>query len=262
MTNNQRNDSMQNWNEIKVWRKALRAELIARREALDKKTRRRCNERITEHLEQCFPMLAGMVIGFCWPYKGEFDPRFAIRVWRAAGAIAALPEVVAKGSPLRFRKWWPGAPMKPGVYDIPVPLDTEVVQPDAALVPMNGFDGCGYRIGYGGGYFDRTLAALAPRPLAIGVSYELLRLDTIFPQPHDIPMDFVVTEAAVYLAGGKTLAPLDAARCRERALRLIAERGLPRSRAGGTPEGYSSPPCYAHEFPGYFGEAGTADKPK
>lgn len=252
-TNTTRNEAMRDWNEIKVWRKAQRAALIARREALDGETRKRWNERITERLEQCFPTLAGMVVGFCWPYKGEFDPRFAIRDWRGHGVIAALPEVVAKGSPLRFRKWWPGAPMAPGVYDIPVPIDTEVLLPDAALVPMNGFDEHGYRIGYGGGYFDRTLAALSPRPLAIGVSYELLRLETIFPQPHDIPMDFVVTEAAVYSAGGDPLAVLDIAQCRERAVCLLAQRGLPRRDE--TPGGYSSPPCYAQEFPGYFGEA-------
>ncbi len=224
------NVRMKDWIEIKAWRKALRPELIARRAALDRETRKQWNERITGLLEQGFPMLAGLVVGFCWPYKGEFDARFAIRHWRERGATAALPEVVAKGSPLRFRKWWPGAPMVPGVYGIPVPAGTAIVLPDAAVVPMNGFDNQGYRIGYGGGYFDYTLAALAPRPLAIGVSYELARLATIFPQPHDIPMDFVVTEAAVYAADDDSLAPLDVAQCRERAARVLAMRGLPRGR--------------------------------
>ena len=248
------NDRMKDWTEIKAWRKARRSELIARRAALDREMRRHWNERITELLEQSFPMLAGMVVGFCWPYKGEFDARFAIRYWRQRGATAVLPEVVAKGSPLRFRKWWPGAPMAPGIYDIPVPAGTEILLPDAAVVPMTGFDTQGYRLGYGGGYFDRTLAALAPRPLAIGVSYELLRLETIFPQPHDIPMDFVVTEAAVYAADSGSLTPLDIARCRERAAHLLETRGLPRRHGDEAPGGYSSPACYAHEFPGYFGE--------
>ena len=246
---------MKDWNEIKVWRKARRAELIERRARLSREDRTRWNGRITELLEQGFPMLAGMVVGFCWPYKGEFDARFAIRFWRERGATAALPEVVAKGSPLRFRKWWPGAPMAAGVYDIPVPAGTEILLPDAAVVPMSGFDTRGYRLGYGGGYFDRTLAALAPRPLAIGVSYELGRLATIFPQPHDIPMDFVVTETAVYAAGGNSLMPHDIAQCRERAARLLEMRGLPRRQSGRAQGGYSSPACYAREFPRYFGEA-------
>lgn len=245
---------MKDWDEIRLWRKAQRSELIERRARLGREERTRWNERISELLEQGFPMFAGMVVGFCWPYKGEFDARFAIHHWRSRGATAVLPEVVAKGAPLTFRKWWPGAPMAPGVYGIPAPSGTEILLPDAAVVPMNGFDNEGYRIGYGGGYFDRTLAALAPRPLAIGVSYELLRLATIFPQPHDIPMDFVVTEAEVYAAGGGTLAPLDLAQCRERAARLTATRGLPRRHGDKGPDGYSSPACYAHEFPGYFGE--------
>ena len=233
---------MNDWNEIKAWRKARRSELIARRAVLDRETRKRWNERITGLLEEGFPIVVGMVVGFCWPYKGEFDARFAIRHWRERGATAALPEVVAKGSPLRFRKWWPGAPMAPGIYDIPVPAGTEIVLPDAVVVPMNGFDNQGYRIGYGGGYFDYTLAALAPRPLAIGVSYEFARLATIFPQPHDIPMDFVVTEAAVYAADDGSLVVLDVAQCRERAARVLAMRGLPRCRSSASNTNIPSPP--------------------
>jgi len=124
--------------------------------------------------------------------------------FRQHGATLALPEVVneAQGNnvPLHFRKWWPQAPMKTGAYAIPVPDNTELVTPDALIMPMLGFDQQGYRLGYGGGYFDRTLAALKPRPLAIGVAFEILRLDSVHPQPHDIAMDFVVTEAGVYQA--------------------------------------------------------------
>src|SRR6185436_2040899 len=101
-----------------------------------------------------------------------------------------------------FRAWWPGAPMTAGVYDIPIPDGTAIVAPDAAIVPMNGFDAQGYRLGYGGGYFDRTLASMSPRPLAIGVSYEFARLATIYPQPHDVAMDFVVTEAGLHAVKG------------------------------------------------------------
>lgn len=103
--------------------------------------------------------------------------------------------------------------MRPGVYDIPVPDGTEIVVPEVAIVPMVGFDERGYRLGYGGGYFDRTLAAIKPRPLAIGVSYEVLRLATIHPQPHDLPMDFVVTEAGIYRAGAQGLTPIPAEAC-------------------------------------------------
>ena len=243
------------WPEIRDWRKAKRAELIAQRVALEPIRRRQLNAAITAHLEAGFEMLAGMTIGFCWPFKGEFDARFAIRRFREAGAAVALPVVIAKATPLQFRAWWPGAPMTTGVYDIPIPDGTALVVPDVAIVPMNGFDAQGYRLGYGGGYFDRTLDATSPQPLAIGVAFEFAGLPTIRPQPHDVPMDFVVTEAGIYVAKNASLARLSAGKCRELVQQLCAQRGLPRRRAEAA-AGYTSPACYAAEFPGYFGETG------
>src|SRR5688572_10448514 len=241
------------WQQIKAWRKAQRPELIARREQAPAAQRRLWNAAITRHLESGFASLSSMTVGFCWPFKGEFDARFAIRTFRDHGAQSALPAVVDKKGPLEFRLWWPGAPMTSGVYDIPVPDGTQRVVPDAALVPMNGFDAQGYRLGYGGGYFDRTLSVLQPRPLAIGISYELGRLSSIFPQPHDIAMDFVVTEAGVFAVGRAGLQQVDAVTCAALARRLCEERGLPRTKPVQA-AGYSSPVCYAAEFPGYFGE--------
>ncbi len=240
------------WPEIRDWRKQQRAALVERRLALPAATIAQWGAAMTESLVAGFPMLAGMTIGFCWPYKNEFDARFAVRRFRDQGATAALPAVVEKAGPLQFRTWWPGAPMKPGVYDIPIPDGTEIVLPDAAIVPMNGFDGDGYRLGYGGGYFDRTLASLAQRPLAIGASFEFARLATIQPQSHDIPMDFVVTEAGLHAVVDGKLERVDAAACRDRAQQLCDERRLPRPKPAAA--GLSSPVCYASEFPGYFGE--------
>ena len=246
---------MKDWQEIRAWRKAQRSELIARREAVDRDTHREWNARMTAWLLAAFPALAGRTIAFCWPYRGEFDARFAVRHWRDRGAITALPEVVAKAMPLRFRKWWPGAPTRPGVYDIPVPDGTDIVVPHAAIVPMNGFDEEGYRLGYGGAFFDRTLGSLDPRPLAIGVAYEAARLQTIYPQPHDIPMDYVVTEVALYRAGGRKLQPLEPEECAAESRSLLAARDGSAATGGAIPQGgYSSPACYAHEVaPDYFG---------
>lgn len=245
------------WPEIREWRKAKRAELIAQRVAMEGIRRRQLNAAISAHIEAGFALLAGMTVGFCWPFKGEFDARFVVRKFRNLGAAAALPVVVAKAAPLQFRAWWPGAPMTRGVYDIPIPDGTALVAPDAAIVPMNGFDAQGFRLGYGGGYFDRTLDAISPPPLAIGVAFEFAGLPTIRPQPHDVPMDFVVTEAGIYVAKDARLARISAEQCRERVQRLCEQRGLPRQRAG-VAASYSSPPCYAGEFPGYFGDAGDA----
>src|SRR5262249_14276936 len=221
------NPGMKDWNEIKTWRKERRAELIARREAFGADERHSWNERVSALLEQFLPVTPGTVVGFCWPFKGEIDARFAVRRWRDRGAVAALPEVVDKKGPLQFSEWWPGAPMRSGVYDIPVPDGTRVLAPDIAIVPMNGFDEAGYRLGYGGGYFDRTLAALDRRVLAIGVTYDALRLPSIYPQVHDIPMDFVVTEAGIYRAGGTPLKRLDATAASAEAKSVLARRELP-----------------------------------
>jgi 5-formyltetrahydrofolate cyclo-ligase len=150
--------------------------------------------------EQIYGVLAtrpGITVGAYWPFQGEFDPRLLINRLIAEGRRAALPAVVDKKGPLEYRHWRPGEPLVAGVWDIPVPEKREIAVPDAVLAPLVGFDRQCYRLGYGGGYFDRTLAALAPRPLAIGVGFELSAIETIYPQAFDIPMDLIVTEAAL-----------------------------------------------------------------
>jgi 5,10-methenyltetrahydrofolate synthetase len=103
--------------------------------------------------------------------------------------------------------------MKAGMYNIPVPDNTDLVKVGTLVIPMIGFDTRGFRLGYGGGYFDRTLVAMNPRPLAIGVAFEILRLEDTHPQPHDIPMDFIVTEAGIYRVSAAGLAPISAEVC-------------------------------------------------
>ncbi len=88
--------------------------------------------------------------------------------------------------------------MTTGVYDIPYPAERNIVVPDLVLAPLVGFDAAKYRLGYGGGYFDRTLAVLQPRPVAIGIGFAFARLATVHPQPHDLAMDTVVTEAGAF----------------------------------------------------------------
>jgi 5,10-methenyltetrahydrofolate synthetase len=241
------------WREIAAWRKAERARLVAARQALSSARLQALNECITTALRNGLPVSAGCVVGFCWPFKGEYDARHPVRYWRERGAFAALPEVVASREPLVFRRWWPGAPMKRGVYDIPHPDGTDVVVPDIALVPMNGCDDLGYRLGYGGGYFDRTLAQSRERMIAIGVAFEALRVPTIHPQPHDIPMDFVVTEAGLQRAAGGRLRVLDAGEASAAVRSLMIARKLPKAAPAGGAE-YASPPCFAGEYPGFYGE--------
>lgn len=211
---------MNDWPAIAAWRKEKRAELIAAREAVSDDERGAATASVTRTIEALLAPLAGSVIAFCWPYRHELDPRFAIRTLRDAGCTAALPVVVGKGQPLAFREWHPGVAMQSGVLGIPFPVDSAFVTPAAALVPVVGFDAAGYRLGYGGGFFDRTLASLARKPVSIGIGYERVRLATIHPQPHDIAMDLIVTEAGAYVveAAGLVAASIDRAAERVRAL--------------------------------------------
>lgn len=175
----------------------MREELIARRRGISLEERRRWNEAIAARLDELLQDLPVGTIGFYWPFKGEFDPRPAVLRLIASGWRAALPVVIAPRQPLEFRPWAEGMQLEKGVWNIPIPPAGTVARPDTLLVPLVGFDEQLYRLGYGGGFFDRTLAAMTPPPLALGIGYELSRLPTIRPQPNDIAMNAIVTEAAL-----------------------------------------------------------------
>jgi 5-formyltetrahydrofolate cyclo-ligase len=209
-------------------RKVQRAELIERRLAAAAADRERWSAQIDSSLRSGFDALDAMTVGFCWPFQGEFDARPFVQDLIARGARAVLPAVVAKGLPLEFREWWPGVEMINGVYDLPVPDGTSVLTPDALLIPALGIGAQGDRLGYGGGFFDRTLAALETKPIAVALAFELSRIATIEPQPHDVYMDFVVTEAGIQAAVANGLERLGVEECRERVAALASQRGLPR----------------------------------
>jgi 5,10-methenyltetrahydrofolate synthetase len=182
------------WADVKRWRKSERGRLIASRLAIPAEDRRRYAKRIADGLDRLLGDVSSQVVTAYWPFRGEPDLLDWLDGLRARGATCALPVVIASQSPLAFRRWQRGAALKPGVWGIPIPAEGEDVVPDVVIAPLVGFDpGC-YRLGHGGGFFDRTLASLARRPRIIGVGYARLALQTIYPQPHDIPMDVIVTE--------------------------------------------------------------------
>ncbi len=192
--------------ELMTWRKHLRRELLAHRQALPADHIHALRLSVDRHLEHGFPGLARGVVAFCWPIRNEYDARHLMRRLRERGATTALPVVLAPNSPLIFREWHPGVVMSLGKLDIPYPKAGSELTPDTVLLPMNAFDRGGYRLGYGGGFFDRTLEALKNRrPLVIGVAYEAGAIETIYPQPWDIPVDYVVTERGTYRRRDATL---------------------------------------------------------
>jgi 5-formyltetrahydrofolate cyclo-ligase len=137
-------------------------------------------------------------VGFFWPIRGEPDLRPTMGTWLARDErrSAALP--VIAGQTLEFHYWTPLAPMRAGQHGIPVPAHGRVVQPDCLLIPCLGFDRDRYRLGYGGGFYDRTLASSVPWPLAVGIAFEATCVASIEPRPHDIRLDVVLTDAAQY----------------------------------------------------------------
>jgi 5-formyltetrahydrofolate cyclo-ligase len=181
---------------VKLWRRGERERLIALRQALPAADRRCWSERILASLRTLLADRPG-VLGVYWPFRAEIDPRPLIDWAVAAGRGIALPVVVDKKGPLEYRAWRPGEPLVDGVWNIPVPENGAVVTPRVVLAPLVGFDPACYRLGYGGGYFDRTLASLTPRPMAIGVGFAAQEIATIYPQTFDIPMDVIITETGV-----------------------------------------------------------------
>ncbi len=185
--------------DVVRWRRAERARLTSERKGLSVATRAHVSFMLSEHVRALITDLmdgvSGHVIAGYWPIRGELDLRPLLREWRMAGAQIALPVVERRAAPLIFRLWTPHASLLRGDWSIPVPPDSApLVTPDVILSPLVGWDVEGYRLGNGGGYYDRTLAARTDDPLTIGVGLNAARLPTIFPQPHDVTMTHIVTE--------------------------------------------------------------------
>ncbi|MBS1240559.1 MAG: putative 5-formyltetrahydrofolate cyclo-ligase [Proteobacteria bacterium] len=180
------------------WRKAERERLIAARMAIPAEERAALGERIAARLQEALGDPVGLVVSAYWPFRGEPDLKPLLARLREKGARTALPVVVKKAHPLVFREWQSGDRIERGVWNIPIPADGAEVIPDVTIAPVVGFDPQCYRLGYGGGFFDRTLAALLPhKPRLFGVGYEVQAIPSIHPQSYDIPMDVVVTEGRI-----------------------------------------------------------------
>ena len=249
-----------------AWRKARRKALIDQRMAVDKETLAGWNAAMDGHIERGFPGLfkrrqqhtgspdaaqtgtpvpvaEPAVVAICWPHRNEYDAREIARKLRDHDVIVSLPAVISPLSALIFREWHATAEMAQDRVGFPYPAAGQAVRPTVIFLPVVGFDLHGYRLGYGGGYFDRTIAELSTsgkKPVVIGVGYELAKMDTIHPAAHDMPMDFVVTEAGIYRRQPGT--------DKDAALEFI---GAP---PAGEASALSSPVCYANEIdPDYFG---------
>lgn len=179
------------------WRNSERERLLDDRLTVDADTRRDWARSIARTLDQLIGDPSGLAISGYWPFRGEPDLRPWLSSVRSRGGYIGLPVVLEKAAPLEFRLWRHDDQLTRGIWNIPVPTGSEEIVPDIVIAPLVGFDSGGYRLGYGGGFFDRTLAALSRRRQVIGVGYAMAAIPTIYPQPYDIPMDLIVTESEI-----------------------------------------------------------------
>jgi 5-formyltetrahydrofolate cyclo-ligase len=145
------------------------------------------------------------IIGAYWPIKGEFDPLPALHRWKEDGELLeepqmrriALPVVDKVHQTLKFHAWFPGCPMEEDAFGIPKPKETEIVVPTLLFVPCVGYGMGGNRLGYGGGFYDRTLASIQPKPYTVGLGFAAGLLPNLEPEPHDVALDAILNELGV-----------------------------------------------------------------
>ena len=181
-------------------RTLIRQRLIAAREALPDRL-----ERAVALQSVLRVWLVGhrvSTIGAYWPIKGEFDPLPALYRWTEAASeakerIIGLPVVDKATESLQFHMWFPGCPMEPDAFDIPKPKGTPVFRPELLILPCLGYGAGGVRMGYGGGFYRRTIASLSPRPFVVGVGYSSGFLPLLREGPQDLLLDAMLTEDGV-----------------------------------------------------------------
>lgn len=179
-------------------KKSLRRQLQAERQSLLDRHQR--SVQLQEVLRVWLLSRPETTIGAYWPIKGEFDTLPALYRWSEADPARriGLPVIDRETRQLRFHVWYPGCPMEDDAYGIPKPKDTESFEPQLLLVPCVGFGPRGLRLGYGGGFYDRTLAALQPPPLTVGVGYANGFVPWLAAEPHDVPLDAMITDEGLH----------------------------------------------------------------
>jgi 5-formyltetrahydrofolate cyclo-ligase len=195
-------------NDKALDKKALREALVAQRlEMPDRLERADLLQRV---MRIWLVGRTDTVIGAYWPIKGEFDPLPALHRWKEDGELLDGPQLKRIGLPvvnkqhktMTFHAWYPGCPMEEDAYGILKPQATELVFPTLLFVPCVGYAAGGYRLGYGGGFYDRMLASLDPKPFTVGLGFTQGYLDEFEPEAHDVPLDAILNDNGVVWPAG------------------------------------------------------------
>jgi len=191
------------------WRHAVRRALLGWRAGLDAQTHQKLSDQVRGHFATFLKDRPAATIGFYWPIQNEIDLRPVITAHVKSGGKAALPVVPGKDQAMIFHDWTPDTEMVPGFARIPEPANSKEVAVNVLLAPLVGFDPAGYRLGYGGGFFDRTLAAATRKPLVVGIGLEATRLDDILPHQYDVPVDVLITDQGTRYIDGQATGDAD-----------------------------------------------------
>jgi 5-formyltetrahydrofolate cyclo-ligase len=177
---------------------ALRLKARAARSALGEAARAEAAAEAARHFFAKVPLRDDEIIAFYWPIREELDVKPLLGRLVDRGQPVCLPVVRGEDQPLDMRLWEAGTPLYPAGFGTLAPAeDAPRVVPHVVIMPLLGFDAAGTRLGYGGGYYDRTLATLDPAPRIVGVAFAAQELAHIPRAPHDRPLDAVVTENGV-----------------------------------------------------------------
>jgi 5-formyltetrahydrofolate cyclo-ligase len=187
-----------NSSELDAAKRAMRAEMTARRRghAGDQRAAALAGR---DRFAAAMEVPSRAIVSGYWPLADEFDPRPILELLHEGGCTIGLPVVLGRGRPLLFRRWLPGMMLVPGSFKVMTPPpESPEVAPDLVLAPMLAFDALGFRLGYGGGFYDRTLAALRERGgvIAVGVAFALQEVPAVPRDATDQPLDWIVTEQA------------------------------------------------------------------
>lgn len=184
--------------DFEILKGALREKAKAQRGALDGLDRQSAAKSAAAHFVEAVPLATDAVIGVYWAIRDEIDSKPLLLALMDGGRKVCLPVVVGDEEPMIFRVWEPDAPLYEAGFGTLAPSDlAPVAVPDVLVIPLLAFDKAGTRLGYGRGYYDRTVAVLKKKPLMVGYAFSGQELSDIPREDHDVPLDLLITEAGV-----------------------------------------------------------------
>jgi len=186
--------------DLETAKAEARKQAMAQRAALNSSERAEAAKAAAEHFFQKVDLTEGQLVAAYWPIRDEIDAKPLLTRLMDSGQPVCLPVVMGRDEPLIFRLWEQDTPLYEAGFGTLVPAESApVVTPEFMIIPLLGFDKTGTRLGYGRGHYDRTIATMEKKPVLVGYAFSAQELETIPREPHDVPLDYLITETGVRL---------------------------------------------------------------